>query len=140
MNSKTAIYTGFQFEVDGLPAIAIINADVKMLAAKFEYNYAVFIEVEPIEYNENGHPEGEEYEYLLKAEKEILQGLEAEGETIHIGHTTLPLKREIILYTNEPQKVEDFLNVYLPTIKRESSFEIMEDEDWENVEGFYEQL
>lgn len=140
MNSKTATYTGFQFEVDGLPALAIVNADVKSLENRSEYNYAVFIDIEPIEYNENGHPEGEEYEYLIEVEKNILENLEVEGETIHIGHTTLPLKREIILYTKVPQKVEDFLNVYLPKIKRESYFEIMEDERWENVEGFYEQL
>lgn len=140
MNSKKATYTGFKFEEDGFPAYAIINKDLKNLDDRFHYQYAVFIGVIPVEYNENGHPEGEEYDYLLHVEKQIIEEIEVEGETLHVGHTTLSLKREMIFYTKVPDKVEEYLNAYLPTIKRESSFHISEDPDWENVEGFYEMM
>ena len=98
----------------------------------------VFIGVIPIEYNENGHPEGEEYDYLLDVEKNIIDALESEGETVHVGHTTLSLKREMIFYTKVPDKVEEYLSAYLPTIARECSLDISEDPEWENVEGFDE--
>ena len=140
MNSKNAVYTGFRFEAEGFPAFAVINKDVKSLADRFDYNYAVFIDIVPLEYDEVGHPEGEEYDYLLDVEKKMIEEIEEEGVTIHIGHTTLSLKREIIFYTKAPEKVEAFLQAYLPTIKREAAFEIVEDNRWENVEGFYEQL
>lgn len=138
MNSKNSTYTGFKFEEDGFPAYAVINKDLKSLENRFEYAYAVFIGVIPIEYNENGHPEGEEYDYLLDVEKNIIDALESEGETVHVGHTTLSLKREMIFYTKVPDKVEEYLSAYLPTIARECSLDISEDPEWENVEGFYE--
>ena len=140
MNSKSASYTGFKFEEDGLPALAIINKDLKYVEERFEYRHAVFISIIPLEYNENGHPEGEEYDYLLKAEQDIIAEIEITGETLHVGHTTLSLKREWIFYTKVPDKVEEYLNAYLPTINRESSYEILEDPEWEEVEGFYEQI
>ena len=140
MNSKSATYTGFKFEEDGFPAIAIINKDLKYFDERFEYDHAVFISIIPLEYNENGHPEGEEYDYLLKVEQDIIAEIEIQGETLHVGHTTLSLKRELIFYTKVPDKVEEYLNAYLPTINRESSYEILEDPEWEEVEGFYEQI
>ncbi len=140
MNSKSSTYTGFKFEEDGFPALAIINKDLKNFEERFEYDHAVFIGVIPLEYNENGHPEGEEYDYLLKVEQDIIEEIEIEKETLHVGHTTLSLKREMIFYTKVPDKVEEYLNAYLPTINRESSFQILEDPEWEEVEGFYEQM
>ncbi len=140
MNSKSATYTGFKFEEDGFPAVAIINKDLKYFDERFEYHHAVFISIIPLEYNENGHPEGEEYDYLLKAEQDIIAEIEIAGETLHVGHTTLSLKRELIFYTKVPDKVEEYLNAYLPAMNRESSYEILEDPEWDEVEGFYEQM
>jgi hypothetical protein len=138
MNSKQSIYTGFEFEEDGFPAFAIINRDLKNLEDRSLYRYAVFIGVVPIEYNEHGHPEGEEENYLLKIEQDIMEEIEMSDETVHVGHITLSLKREMVFYTRLPDKVEEYLNAFLPNINRESSFEILEDPQWENVEGFYE--
>jgi hypothetical protein len=138
MNSKESIYTGFEFEEDGFPAFALINKDLKSMEDRSSYGYAVFIGVVPIEYNEHGHPEGEEEKYLLKIEEDIMEAIEITGETEHVGHITLTLKREIVFYTQLPDKVEEYLNAFLPAINRESSFEILEDPEWENVEGFYE--
>jgi len=36
MKSESAIYTGFEFEVDGFPAFAIINTDLKNLLNIYE--------------------------------------------------------------------------------------------------------
>jgi hypothetical protein len=138
MNSQDSIYTGFQFEEDGFPAFAIINKSLKDFKDRFSYHHGVFIGVMPLEYDEDGHPQGDEHDYLVQIEKDIIEGIEKEGETLHVGHTTLSMKREMIFYTKVPEKVEAFLQAFLPTINRDSNLDILEDPGWEEVEGFYE--
>ncbi len=140
MNSNNATYTGFEFEMMGFPALAIINSDLKKLENRFQYDHSVFIDIVPDVYNENGHPQEDEYDYLNEIEKKIIEYLETQTETVHVGHVTLYRKREIIFYTRTPETVEGFLNSFMPQIERESNAEIEEDPQWEAVEGFYEQL
>ncbi len=140
MKSANATYTGFEFEVDGFPAIAIINADLKNIQDRSAYANSVFIEIIPDAINEFGQPEEEEHDYLVEVEKKMIEYLEGQTQTLHVGHTTVYRKREIIFYTKEPEKVEDFLEYFLSTIERENRFEIEQDEEWENVSAFYELL
>ena len=140
MSADKSKYSGFKFELDGFPALAIINADLKDRSDRFEYGYSVFIELVPDTFDENGHPDEAEFDYLLDAEKKMIEYLEGQTETVHVGHTTLFRKREIIFYTKKPEPVNDFLNYFLPTLERENRFEIEEDATWENVQAFYDQL
>jgi hypothetical protein len=140
MKSENATYTGFEFEMDGYPALAIVNSDLKKLENKSYYGHSVFIEIIPDTFNEFGHPLEEEYDYLISIEKEIIAYLESQTNSVHVGHTTLFRKREIIFYTQEPEKVEGFLDHYLSRVERENSFEIEQDQEWENVAAFYELL
>jgi len=109
MKSESAIYTGFEFEVDGFPAFAIINTDLKN-ANKKQYPYSVFIQIIPDACNESGHPEEQEDEYLVETEKKIIEYLESQTQTVHVGHVTIFRSREIIFYTNDIQVVENFQN------------------------------
>ena len=140
MNSENATYTGFEFEVDGYPAMAIINSDLKALENRQQYPYSVFIEVVPDAINENGHPTEEEYDYLNGVEKKIIDYLETQTGSVHVGHTTIYRARQMIFYAKEREQVESFLDYFLPTIERESSFEIEEDPEWEQVAAFYDLL
>jgi hypothetical protein len=140
MKSEQAIYTGFEFEVEGHPAIAIINSDLKKLENKSAYPYSVFIEIIPDSINEMGHPEEEEYDYLNEVEKTIISYLEQQTKTVHVGHTTVYRARQVIFYTADRDVVESYLDHYLATIERENSFEIENDPEWENVSAFYELL
>ena len=139
MNSESATYSGFEFESDGYPALAIINTDLKNIE-RANYPYSVFITIIPDTYNEFGHPEEEEYDYLNDLEKKMMSYLESETETVHVGHTTVYRAREIIFYTKDRELVESFLNYFLPETEREHSFDIEQDEEWKNVSGFYELL
>jgi hypothetical protein len=138
--SKEATYTGFEFEVDGFPAIAIINKDLNDRSVQAKYPSAVFIEMIPDAYNEFGHPEQTEYDYLVETEKKMIDYLEGQTETVHVGHVTLYRMLQVIFYTKEPEKVEGFLNYFLSTIERENKFEIESDSEWEGVSAFYELL
>ena len=140
MSNNKATYTGFEFEVDGFPAVAIINKDLVSKALQEVYPSSVFIEIVPDKYNEFGHPEEAEYDYLIEVEKKMMDYLEDQTNTVHVGHTTTYRKREIIFYTKEPEKVEGFLNYFLSTVERENKFEIETDAEWENVSAFYELL
>lgn len=140
MKSNEATYTGFEFEVEGYPALAIINTDLKSIENRSKYPYSVFIEIIPDSFNENGHPEGEEYDYLNEVEKKIIEYMEEQTQSVHVGHTTVYRAREIIFYTKEKQEVENFLDFFLQNIERESNFEIENDPEWENVSAFYELL
>ncbi|HYK56510.1 MAG TPA: DUF695 domain-containing protein [Flavisolibacter sp.] len=140
MKSTNATYTGFEFEADGFPALAIINTDLKKMENKSQYPYSVFIEIVPDTFNEYGHPEEEEYDYLNEVEKEIIEYLEEQTQSVHVGHTTIYRAREIIFYTKDREAVSNFLDFFLPGIERESSFEIEPDAEWENVSAFYELL
>lgn len=140
MSSKTATYTGFEFEVEGFPALAIINKDLADKTVQAGYPHAVLIEIVPDSYNEFGHPEEKEYDYLLEVEKKMIEYLEEQTQTVHVGHTTAFRKREVIFYTKEVDKVDGFLNYYLSTIERENFYEIEADPDWKNVSAFYELL
>jgi hypothetical protein len=139
MKSESAIYTGFEFEADGYPAFAIINTDLKNVK-KEQYSYSVFIQVIPDVYNESGYPEEMEDEYLVEIEKKIIEYLEMQTQTVHVGHITSYRSRQIIFYTDSDGVVETFLDHFLATIERESSFDIEEDPEWENVSAFYELL
>jgi hypothetical protein len=140
MKSENATYTGFEFEIEGFPALAIINSDLKDPEKRAGYAHSVFIEIIPDTFNEFGHPLEPEYDYLVNIEKEIILYLESQTESVHVGHTTLFRKREIIFYTKEPEKVESFLEHYLESVERENHFEVERDAEWINVSAFYELL
>ena len=140
MKSTNATYTGFQFEVEGFPALAIINKDLKQLPDRNSYRYSIFIDIIPDVYNEYGHPTGEELDRLSDLENDLIEYLENETITVHVGHTTLFRKREIIFYTKEPEKAEVFLEHFLSTTERQNGYEIEDDPDWENVAAFYEMI
>lgn len=140
MSSKTATYTEFEFEVEGFPALAIINKDLVEKSVQAGYPTAVLIGIIPDKYNEYGHPEEEEYDYLLDVEKKMIDYLEEQTATVHVGHTTAFRKREIIFYTKEAEKVDGFLNYFLSTVERETFYELEADPEWGNVSAFYELL
>ena len=140
MNSKTSTYTGFEFEIDDFPAVAIINKDLADKSIQAKYSSSIFIEVIPDSLNEHGHPKEAEYDYLVDIEKKMMDYLEDQTGTVHVGHITSYRKLEIIFYTKEPQKAEGFLSYFLSTIERENTFEIEADATWENVSAFYELL
>jgi hypothetical protein len=139
MKSESSIYTGFEFETEGQPAFAVINTSLKDVS-KQQYPYSVFIQIVPDACNENGYPEEREDEYLVEKEKEIIEYLETQTQSVHVGHVTLFRSREIIFYTKDKEVVESFLDYFLPTIERESNMVIEQDREWDNVSAFYELL
>ena len=140
MSSNNATYTGFEFDVEGFPAVAIINKDLNDKAVQAQHPHSVFIEIVPDTYTEFGHPDETEYDYLVESEKKMIDYLESQTASVHVGHVTLFRMLQIIFYTKEPEKVEGFLNYFLSTVEREHHLEIEADPEWESVSAFYELL
>ena len=103
MSSNNATYTGFEFDVEGFPAIAIINKDLNDKSVQAQHPHSVFIEIVPDTYNEFGHPEQTEYDYLVEAEKKMIEYLESQTASVHVGHVTLFRMLQVIFYTKEPE-------------------------------------
>jgi hypothetical protein len=82
MNSDDSIYTGFEFEMEGFPALAIINSDLKKMDERYNFKHSVFIDILPDKFNDFGHPEEEEYDYLNEVEKKIIEYLETQTESL----------------------------------------------------------
>lgn len=138
--SKNSLYTGFEFETGGFPAIAIINESLVVRDRQKNYPFAVFIEIVPDAYDKNGHPDPAEFDYLVDAENKMIEYLEEQTQTVHVGHVTLYRLLQIIFYTKEPEKAEGFLNYFLSTIERQAGFETESDAEWNGVSAFYERL
>lgn len=135
--SQTAFYTAFEFELEGFPAVAVINKDLADPSRQQKYPTAVFVEIVPDVYNANGHPEPKEYDYLVEAENKMMEYLETQTETVHVGHVTFYRHVQIIFYTKEAEKVEGFLNYFLSTIERQAGVETERDPEWDGVSAFY---
>ncbi len=70
----------------------------------------------------------------------MIDYLEQETRTVHIGNTTIYRKREIIFYTKDSAIVEDYLINFLPTIERQHHYDIEEDRQWTFVAAFYDKI
>jgi hypothetical protein len=104
MNSKTSTYTGFEFEIDDFPAVAIINKDLADKSIQAKYSSSIFIEVIPDSLNEHGHPKEAEYDYLVDIEKKMMDYLEDQTGTVHVGpHYQLPQTGNYFLYQRAPE-------------------------------------
>ncbi len=140
MKSEDATYTGFQFEVAGYPALAVINKDLGNGTIQAAYPSAVFVDMVPDACNDMGHPTETEYDHLVEMEKEMIAYLEGQTKSVHVGHVTQYRLLQAIFYTAEPEKAEDFLTHYASTAERTITIEVEHDPEWEHVSAFYEAL
>ncbi len=105
-----------------------------------QFEQSIIIDIITNDYNEIVHSTEEEFDIMNIIEQKIIEYLNTQTESIHIGHVTLYRKREIIFYTKTPETVEGFLNSFMPLIERENNAEIEEDPMWKNVAGFYDRM
>ena len=140
MKSTMAIYVGLDFEVDGYPALALINKDLKEVQLQRMLPHAVFIDLVPDKTNEMGLPDAEEFEKLNSIEQGMIEYMEEVCVSGHVGHVTRFRLRQIIFYTAKPELVQDYLDSYLENCGRSASFTVEPDPAWEQVAAFYEQV
>ncbi|WP_395804014.1 DUF695 domain-containing protein [Daejeonella sp.] len=134
-------FSTLQFESDGKPCIASINNRYIGFKEKTNYSLSLFIIVNTLEKDKNGHPTEKEAAFFNDFQTQILQKLStALGDYCYIGTTTMTDYRDILLYIKpEHQKIAiEILEKVKAEESRIQSISFEEDTQWEAVSGFYE--
>ncbi|PZR40004.1 MAG: hypothetical protein DI538_05300 [Azospira oryzae] len=114
--------------------LIFITANFSYLDYKYksEFPWLLLITLPVLQYNENGHPIGEEAEALNLFESFLEQEISATCIAQYIGRVTLYKKRELYYHVNTPYALSDRLKQLLhqSDLERDFSFKIEKDEEW----------
>ncbi len=134
------IFTTLKFEVDGKPCLAVINNDFKDFKGKSDYSLSLFLMVNTIEKDTNGHPTEKESGIFHELQSRIIKGLGLNVPHCHAGTTTMNGYRDIMLYIRpaDQDKAVTILNKIKEENPRFKSYTFEPDPEWEAVASFYE--
>ncbi len=114
--------------------LIFITANFSYLDFKYkkEFPWLLMITLPVLEYNENGHPTGEEAEALNSFENFLEHEIRETCIAHYIGRITLYKKRELYYHVNVPEALNSRLNQLLhqPDVTRDFDFRIEKDEEW----------
>jgi hypothetical protein len=118
---------------------ATVNEYFRAFKKKNSFPYALWINVETIERNDNGHPTGEEAILFNSLEDSLIAKFLPKTPFCFIGRTTRDGYREIIYYVADKVKATEIMNLFIEENKfqRKTTFTIESDPTWEGVSGFY---
>ena len=137
----TQNFTSLQFETDGKPCEASINDRYIGFKEKSNYSLSLFIIVNTLEKDKNGHPTEKETLFFNNFQTHILKELSANiGSYCYVGTTTMSGYRDILLYI-KPEHQEmatEILKRFKNEENRMESISFENDPEWEAVSSFYE--
>lgn len=138
-NIDNSQHTVIQFEIDNKLCFATINQFFKNYKDKNSFPFSLWITVETLDKNENGHPTGEEAFLFNNLEDSIISHFASRTPFCFIGRTTRDGYREIMIYVADKDKATETMNSFVKenTFNRKITFEIGPDPTWESVSGFY---
>lgn len=132
------------FEAEGKPCEATINKRYINFKEKETYPLSLFIMVNTMNKNKEGHPDEKETKIFNELQTEILSELSKElGMFCFVGTTTMNGYRDILLYIKEKdmQKAKETLElIKIDYQNRLESISFEKDPKWEAVASFYEAL
>ena len=136
-------FTTLKFEADGKPCVALINNRYTGFKEKSKFSMSLFIMVNTIAKNKDGHPDEKEAEIFNTLQTEIISELsKILGPYCYVGTTTMPGYRDILLYINpeDREKATDILKKLKDKNSRMDTISFEEDTEWEAVASFYEAI
>ena len=139
-NINDAQHSVIQFEVDNKLCFATINQFFKDYKNKQAFPYSLWLTVETLEKNVNGHPTNEEATLFNNLEDGLVEAFDGKTPFCYIGRTTKDGYREIMFYVSDKQKASEIIAEFVKKNKfgRKIQYEIKEDKNWESVSGFYQ--
>lgn len=128
------------FEIDSLPAIAVIDAALTDFEHKKSFEWHCSLIVECKELADNGMPSPAEMEVLNGFEDELSKGLAGEGElpnAIFFARITHNGTRQLIWKVSNPKQAYDYLASVMKEDQYPRNFEfvIERDVDWKKTEN-----
>jgi hypothetical protein len=136
-------FTTLKFEAEGKPCVALINNRYINFKEKSSFSLSLFITVNTLEKNKDGHPLEKEIELFNKLQTDIISGLSREiGTYCYVGSTTMPGYRDVLLYIapKDREKAGDLLKKFKDENSRVDSISFEDDPEWEAVASFYEAI
>jgi len=102
---------------------------------KKEFPWLLLITLDIEQYNENGHPTGDEAEALNSFENFLESQIRDTCIAHYIGRVTLYKKRELYYHVNTPEALDQRLKQLLlqPDVTRHFEYRIEKDEEWKTA-------
>lgn len=134
------VFTTLKFELEGKPCLAVINNQYKDYKNKSMFPLSLFVMVNTLEKDKNGHPTEKEALVFHELQAKIIRELSNAFLYCHVGTTTMTGYRDIMLYINskDQEKATAILNRIKAENKRFESYTFEADPEWEAVASFYE--
>jgi|694.fasta_scaffold80710_1 hypothetical protein len=134
-------FTTLKFEANGKPCLASINDRYIDFKEKSIFSLSLFIMVNSLEKNIDGHPTNKEALIFNNLQTEIIQELsKILGNYCYVGTTTMSGYRDILLYIKpeDQTKAIEILERFKEKQSRIESISLESDPNWEAVSSFYE--
>ena len=134
-------FTTLKFEANGKPCLASINNRYIDFKEKSIFSLSLFIMVNTLDKNKNGHPTEKEALIFNNLQTEIIQELsKVLGDYCYVGTTSMTGYRDILLYikTEDQKKAIGILERFKEKQSRIESISFESDPEWEAVSSFYE--
>jgi hypothetical protein len=138
-NINEAQHTVAKFEIDGKLCFATINQYFKDYKHKDRFPYSLWVTVETLQRNTNGHPTNDEAEVFNNLEDSLIKSFAESIPFCYIGRTTRDGYREVMIYVSDKQKATEVMNRFIDanSFKRKIKYEIDLDKEWKSIEGLY---
>jgi len=145
LSPKTPIqkFSTLRFEADGKPCLASINNRYIGFKEKAKFSLSLFITVNTIGKNKDGHPDEKEALVFNTLQTGIISELsKILGTYCYAGTTTMTNYRDILLYIKpeDQKKATEILEKFKPGNSRLASYTFEKDSEWEAVASFYEAI
>ena len=134
-------FTTLKFEANGKPCLASINDRYIDFKEKSIFSLSLFIMVNTLYKNKDGHPTEKEALIFNNLQTEIIQELsKVLGDYCYVGTTTMTGYRDILLYIKpeDQKKAIEVLERFKKEQSRMESISFESDPKWEAVSSFYE--
>lgn len=134
-------FTTLKFEANGKPCLASINDRYIDFKDKSSFSLSLFIMVNTLDQNKEGHPTDKESLIFNNLQTEIIQELSKMlGSYCYIGTTTMTGYRDILLYIKpeDQKKATEIMEGLKKQHNRLESISFEADPEWEAVSSFYE--
>ena len=128
-----------EFIVDNKPALAVIDTRYKDFKNKKEFPLSLFITINTVDRDNNGHPTVKEAGIYKNIEGDIMEELDGRLISAFIGRTTMDGYRDLIFYikSSDQDKVTRALTKLQQKHSRIKEFVFENDPEWEAVSDFF---
>lgn len=139
-NINNSPHTIIKFEVNNELCFATINQFFKDYKNKTAFPYSLWVTVETVDKNDNGHPTETEASLFNDIEDTLINRFISGTPFCYIGRTIRNGYRESMFYVADKDKATEVMDRFIKdnTFNRKIEFAIESDSTWDTVSGLYQ--